>query len=239
MAQSKRLEVLSNNLANVDTPGFKNDVTIFQARFAEAMEQGLDIEGSGSVNNIGGGVSIDSTVTLFAPGPVKRTSIPTDMAIEGQGFFEVQNSDNEKLLTRAGNFRLSSTGELLTAEGHKVLSSEGAPVTILPDQPWHVTPQGGVQQGGTTTNLSLVRPNSLGDLVKHGEKSFTSLAPTTPLALNDRQVASGHLEMSGVKPTLAMMELIETSRALEANINMIRNQDEMLGGLINRVLSSK
>ena len=72
-AQSKRLETLSNNLANVDTPGFKRDLALFQARHAEEINQGTDYPGSRGLNDIGGGVSVRETKTDFAPGLMKRT----------------------------------------------------------------------------------------------------------------------------------------------------------------------
>ena len=234
-AQAARLEIIANNLANVDTPGFKKDLAVFQARYAEAIEQGLDSPGSGSVNDTGGGINIDSVVTDFSPGPLKQTGIPTDIAIDGDGFFVVIK-DDQQMLTRAGDFRLGTDGRLLTQEGHPVQSADGGPVQIDVHLPWHVTDNGHVSQAGTVTPLALVMPASLGDLVKVGQKLFAPLAPVTPLEEGSRRVRSGFLETSGVKPTQEMMELIQTTRAFEANVALIQNQDEMLENLINRVL---
>jgi hypothetical protein len=80
--QSKRLQVLSHNLANVDTPGFKREFSILQAQAAEAIEQGLEQEGSGSINDIGGGVSLVETVMDHSMGGLRQTGIETDMAID-------------------------------------------------------------------------------------------------------------------------------------------------------------
>lgn len=235
-SQSRRLEVIANNLANVDTPGFKRDVPLFKARLAEATQRGLDHAGSGSINDLGGGVVCDATLTDFSPGPVRDTGIPTDMAIDGNAFFVVQKGD-QKLLTRAGNFAIQDDGTLVTRDGYPVLSDNGSPVLIPQDEgPWHLTPDGGVSQAGSVTLLGLVRPQSGGDLVKVGENLFAPLAPPQPLPIEERHLSHKQLEGSGVRPTIEMMEMIEASRAFESNTNMIHYHDQTMGNLINRIL---
>lgn len=237
--QSKRLEVIAHNLANVDTVGFKRELAVFQARYAEETDRGLDYPGSESINDVGGGVVFRETKTDFSSGPLKRTGVPTDMAIRGDGFFVVQK-DGENFLTRAGNFHVNAQGGLVTQYGgheYSVLSSAGAPITINPDNgPWQLTPSGAIQQQGTRQDLSIVEPASLGDLVRMGENLFRPLSEPQPLSAGKRSVEGGYLEMSGVKPTSEMVEMIQASRAVEANVNMMKTQNEMLSGLINRVM---
>src|SRR5687767_7521440 len=84
--QSKRLEVMANNLANVDTTGFKRELAVVKARHAEAIERGEETAGSRGVSDVGGGVLLHQTLTHFSPGTLKKTGIPTDMAIDGEGF---------------------------------------------------------------------------------------------------------------------------------------------------------
>lgn len=238
IAQSARLDTIANNLANVDTPGFKRDVAIFQARFTEEIERGLDQPGSGSINDLSGGVMLQGTLTDFSAGPIKSTNIRTDLAIEGDGFFLIQKGD-QNYLTRAGNFRLTNDGRLVTQDGYAVLDVGGAPVQFDPTvAPWSFTADGSLQQGEELIPLALVRPKSPLDLVKVGETLFFPLSEPVALEAGERQVLAEHLELSGVRPTAAMMELIEASRAFESNVSMIRNQDEMLGTLINRILRS-
>jgi len=234
--QSKRLEVIAHNLANVDTVGFKRELAVFQARYAEQTEQGLDAPGSGSINDVGGGTLVRQTKTDFSAGPMKRTEVPTDMALDGEGFFVVEK-DSEQYLTRAGNFRLTARGELVTQQGYPVLSDGGTPVVIDPaNGAWQMMPSGSIRQRSSVQNLALVQPGSLGDLVRVGENLFRSAVPPEPVPAADRRVANGYLELSGVQPTTEMMALIEASRAVEANLNMMRTQDEMLSGLVNRVM---
>ena len=234
-SQSKRMEVLSNNLANVDTPGFKRDLAIFQARMAEETSRGQDYPGSGSINDVGGGVWMTGTVTDQSPGTLKQTNIPTDMAIDGEGFFVVQR-DGQNFMTRAGNFMLTEAGMLVTQNGLPVMDDAGGPILVNPETPWRVSPDGAIEQDGGKTYLALVRPASAGDLLKHGDNLYQSQSPALPLAAEARSVRGKYLEMSTVRPTLEMLELIETSRAFEMNVSMIRNHDSMLNSLVNRVM---
>ena len=234
-AQRQRIEVLANNLANVDTPAFNRDLAVFQASHSEAIEQGQDYAGSRSINDIGGGVFLHETTTDFGRGALKQTKIPTDFAILGDGFFVVDRG-GQQLLTRAGNFTLDASGGLISQDGYPVLTAEGTPVQVTGDLPWTVNERGMLVQAGDSTPLALRKPRSLGDLVKVGQNLYSPLAETIPLAGAERRVRSGWLEQSGVSPTTEMMELIEASRAFEANAQLIRSQDQMIGTLVNRVL---
>jgi flagellar basal-body rod protein FlgF/flagellar basal-body rod protein FlgG len=236
-AQSRRLEIIANNMANVDTVGFKRELAIFQARYAEAVEQGQAKPGSGSIDDTGGGIMLRRTVTDYSPGPMKRTESPTDVAISGEGFFLVEK-DQQQYLTRAGNFRLTERGELVTQQGYAVLSDNGSPIAIDPrNGPCEVTPAGAVRQGAASQNLALVRPASPDSLVKVGENLFRPVGgDPQPVVAGQRRVASGYLELSGVRPTTELVQMIEASRAVEANLSMMRAQDQMLSGLVTRVM---
>ena len=234
-AQAQRMEVISNNIANADTAGFKAEMAVLRARHAEDIELGNAQAGDGSVPNVGGGVFMEETVTNFAPGALKTTGVPTDMAIDGDAFFVVKR-DREEFLTRAGDFTFNNRGELLTAQGHAVLSENGTPVTIDPTRHWQLEEGGVIAQEGRRTHLMLRKPASLGDLVHAGENMFRPLARTKAVAPEERRVESGMLEMSSVNPTTAMLDMITTSRAYEANVHMIQSQDHMLGALVTRVL---
>jgi flagellar basal-body rod protein FlgF len=236
-AQTRRLEVVANNLANVDTVGFKRELAVFQARHAEAIERGQATAGTGSINDLGGGVQVAACKTDFSSGPLKFTKTPTDLAIDGEGFFVVQKGD-EHYLTRAGNFRLTDRGQLVTQQGYPVLGENLSPITIDPSGGgWQLSESGTIRQQGTAQNLAIVQPESPGDLSKAGENLFRPLADPKPLPPADRRVVSGYLEQSGVKPASEMMEMIEASRAVEANVNMMQTQDQMLSNL-NKLLQA-
>ncbi len=234
--QSLRMDVIANNLANVETTGFKRQLAVSQARYAEAIELGLTAADTGSLEDLGGGVMTDQTATDFSPGPLVPTGNKTDVAIKGEGFFLVQKGE-EAHLTRAGNFSITPAGNLVTQQGYSVLSQDGNPITVDPSDPtWEIAPEGTVVSVAGSQNLALVQPASLGDLVRVGENLFRSLSEPQPLPANQRGVIPRHIEGSGVKPTTEMVEMIHISRAFEANVNMMKTQDEMLSGLVNRVL---
>jgi flagellar basal body rod protein FlgG len=234
--QSRRLQTLSNNLANVDTAGFKRELAIIQARHSEAIERGLDRPSSRSPNNVGGGVELVATAADFSRGALRMTGVPTDVALEtADSFFVVARGDQE-LLTRAGNFRFSSGGELQTQDGNAVLGDDG-PIAIDPRLPWRIKEDGTVSQNGASVaRLRVVKPRSLGDLTKVGHNRFSALAPVDMAPPAERDVRPGYLELSTVNAAAEMMELIETTRAFEANVRMVQHHDQTVGALINRVL---
>jgi flagellar basal-body rod protein FlgF len=235
-AQNKRLQTLSNNLANVDTPGFKRELAVLQARHAEAVERGLDQPGSRSWNDVGGGVEMPETVADFSRGTLRLTGQASDLALEAKDTFFVVEQDGENFLTRAGNFLVSPQGLLQTQDGHNVLG-DGGPISIDPTQPWHVQDDGLVSQNGIAiARLRVVKPRSLGDLAKAGGNLFRPLAPLANAGIAERKMRSGYLEMSTVQPSAEMMDLIEASRAYESNVRMIQNHDQMTGALVNRIL---
>lgn len=236
-AQAQRLEVIANNLANVDTAGFKQDVATFQARYAEAIQQGQAQAGDRSMNDIGGGVKIIDVQTDQSVGELKRTGNDLDLAITGKGFFHVRGDDGQQYLTRAGNLVLDTESRLVTQNGHRpILDQSGSEIVLSADVPWSISPDGFISQGGGIAAIGMSQPESLDDMIKVGNNMYQPLGTVRPLALAERNIRQGYLEMSGSNPVRQMMAMIETTRAFEANTRMIQNQDTMLGSLISRVL---
>lgn len=233
LAQQLRLEAISNNLANVDTAGYKRDLPLFQARFAEAIDRGLAQPNTGTVNDVGGGVMVLENATDFSPGPLKSTGIDTDFALRGRGFFVVDR-DGERMLTRAGNFQQTADGTLVTPDGYPVMSEDGGPIVLT--GPWQFSEDGTIVSPDGVLRMAIAEPASLGDLAKVGENLFRPLAPFGELPQELRSVAQGMLEGSGTAAVREMTDMIETTRAYEANVNMIRHHDSMFGTLISRVL---
>lgn len=233
-AQIKRLEVVSNNLANVNTAGFKRDVASFQARFAEAIERGMVGVGEGAREDVGGGVQLYDIQTVYEPGAVETTGRPTDMTIVGDGFFQVRTPQGV-YLTRAGNFTRGASGELETQQGFKVLNEQGRPIPLPAD--WQLTEDGAIESLDFGKNfLALVRPQSLDQLSKVGDNLFAVAGRARNIPAAERNVRGGVLEKSDVNSTSSMLEMIETTRAVDANMNLIKNQDQMLNTLISRIL---
>lgn len=236
-AQNHRLEVLSHNLANVNTPGFKPHLAVVKSRNSEAVERGDVPADSGGVDNVGGTVTISPSLTQFSQGPIRQTGGVGDFAINDEkSFFVIQRGD-QKLLTRAGNFSFDASGKLVTPIGETVLSEGGGPIVVNPLMPYEVMDDGTVIQAGERQNLMLAQPKETGDLSRVGDNLYQSLSELTMVPANERTVVGGALEQSSVNPTDAMVELITTARLYEANIKMIQNQDQTTGSLISRVLS--
>jgi flagellar basal-body rod protein FlgF len=238
-AQQQRLEVIANNMANMETVGFKRDVPVFQARFAQAIQNLSDYPRSGTQNDVGGGVKIIDVETDFKSTSVRQTDIPTDLAVNGEGYFQVRGDDGNVYLTRAGNFTIDGNGRMLTQDGMPVLSNDGTEIIIDNTRRWELYPGGNIVQDGEWTMIGLAKPQSNGDLVKMGNNMFRPLAAVTPVPEAERDIRQGYLEQSGVNPTREMMAMIETSRAYEANTRMIQHQDNMISGLVNRLLSTR
>ncbi len=234
--QNHRLEVLSHNLANVNTPGFKPQLAILQAQASEAVERGEISSGSGTFADLSGGVNFDEVKTVYAQGPIQQTKRMTDFAInDNSSFFVVQRGD-EQLLTRSGDFLFNSQGILTNTNGDPVISTSGSPIRIDPTRDFKVHDDGRIMQNGAVQVLRLARPQQPGDLSRVGDNLFKPIAEVVDVPQNERELRSGFLEQSAVKPTNAMMELIEASRLYEANLRMIQHQDQAIGGLVSRML---
>jgi flagellar basal-body rod protein FlgF len=236
-AQSMHLETISNNLANVETVGFKRELAVLQARPAEAVARGMVVPGRGALEDLGGGVEMRETKTDFSEGPMRHTKEPQHLAIHGEGFFQVKKGD-ETFLSRAGNFQFTSRGELITPQGYQVLNESGQPVVLNAEVKTYEFNDAGelTQPGSSPQKLAIVKPESLVGLDKHGENLFRTSSATEAIPDVQRRVAVGYLEGSAVKPTTEMTAMIEASRVFEANINILKTQDQMLSSLISQVL---
>lgn len=237
-AQSQHVEVLSNNLANADTVGFKRELSLLEARDSEAIERGLDYRGSRSANDVGGGIRFAATATDFRVGKFRESKEPLDMALEAPGTFFAVQRGKQQLLTRAGNFQLNVDGTLLTQENDPVLASDGSPIQIDPLLPYRLLPGGILAQAGDAIEIGIFRPENLQELEKIGQNYFavTGKKPPQPVEPEDRAVRGGYLELSSVNPVEEMVELIAASRTYEANVRMIQQQDQATNQLINRML---
>jgi flagellar basal-body rod protein FlgF len=236
-AQNQKVEILSNNLANVDTVGFKRELALLEARDAEAIERGLLSRGSQAIEDIGGGVRLAGTATDFSLGALKPTGIPTDLALEDKTAFFAIERDGQELLTRAGNFQLRNDGVMTTADGDPVLSTDGSPIQVDPDLPWRFLPGGVIDQAGDLVELAVFKVETPQGLIKMGTNSFAvGSAEVQPALADDRRIRTGYLEMSDVDSVTEMVDLIATSRSYETNIRMIQNHDSMTASLVSRMM---
>ena len=235
-AQSQRVEVLSNNLANVDTIGFKKELALLEARDSEAIERGLAQRGSRTITDSGGGIRMPTTATSFGLGALRQTDFRADFALEDPSHFFLVQRGTERLLTRAGNFTLDPAGRLLTQSGDAVLASDEKPVELDPLLPFRLLPGGILDQFGNQVELGIVKPANRGALEKVGHNYFAAPKSVELAPIEERRVRQGWQELSGVNPVQEMVELIAAQRTYEANIRLIQQHDTTTSSLIGRML---
>lgn len=237
-AQSVRIDVLANNLANTSTSGFKRDFAVFQNNRPYDVENGSGLESPGNQNALSGGVTPSKIVTDFSNGAMVRTGSSFDVALNGRGFFQVSDG-NRQFLTRNGQFALNRNCELVMQGSTMRLMSAGGGSMTIPNEAARIE----IASDGTVTALSadgsstavgrfaVVRPSSEEKLQKIGNNLYRATGEVAP-AGSDVQVRQGFVEASGVSSVGEMMELIQASRAFETNVNLIKYQDDALGRLL-------
>ncbi len=244
-AQQNRLDAISNNLANVDTTGFKKDIPVSK-EFSELLLRRSKADGVyktpfGSadvapvIGKIGLGVETNELYTDFDQGSFKSTDTSTDFALSGKGFFVVQTPDGERF-TRNGNFHLGKEGILLTKEGYPVMGESG-PIHVKDDK--FIVNKDGMVFNADDNNLvdrvKIVRFDNERYLKKQGSSFWktNNIAGDYHIAEgNERpQVLQAYTETSNVNVVNEMVQMIEVNRAYEANQKSIETEDDMLGTL--------
>ncbi|GIX04557.1 MAG: flagellar basal body protein [Planctomycetaceae bacterium] len=233
-AQALRQSILANNLANAQTTAFKPDIPLFRAFFPAHDREHLPPPPG--LEEQTGGVELVATTTDFSQGPLRHTRHPWDVALKGPGFLQVRQADRT-LLTRDGRLALNPQQQLVTAtKGLPILSVSGEPIVIPAEaQQVEINAQGMVSvinPEGTQLvigQLAVVEP--MPGMVPHKiGMGLYDVAGTRPS--QETQLQQGWLEESVVHPVAGMVELIETSRSMEMNFNVLKLQDEMLGQLL-------
>ncbi|MBU4118136.1 MAG: flagellar basal-body rod protein FlgF [Proteobacteria bacterium] len=210
--QEQRLNQVTNNLANVDTPGFKKETVTFDEMLYQVNR---------TRQRVGKGLR---TNTVHQQGVIQKTDAPFDLAISGDGFFKVQTPAGDRY-TRAGNFQRNNEGLLITANGYPVLG-EGGPITIT-GKKVDVAQDGTLFVDGTKIDRlasATVDPQAL---KKEGENLFRLMEGAVEEAPTNFQVMQGHLEKSNVNTVTEMTEMIDLYRAYEGQQKMIRAVDDL------------
>jgi len=235
-AQQINVDLVANNIANVNTTGFKRQRANFQDLYYDiAVAPGTragDLGQNPTGTQIGTGVKLSGTPRIFTTGNIEVTGNPTDLAIDGEGFFEVTLPDGAtKAFTRAGDFRFDSQGNLVTPDGY-LTGITGFDASLGPVS---VSTDGIVSQNGSTIGqLNLIRFANPAGLTAIGRNLFTesqgSGTPTTvtPGTNGVGTIRSGALEKANVEVVTELVNLIVAQRAFEANSKSIKTSDDML-----------
>lgn len=238
--QFKKLEVVNNNLANSATPGFKKEIVITRSQgFDEtlAAQLGNNDPYAKLDNDRNPAAVATATMTDFSVGAIQNTGNPLDIAIKDPNCFLEVEASNGVAYTRAGNLTLNADGEIVTADGARVLS-DGSPISTNNATGVKIIDGGAVVANGVTLGtLQTKRFTDLGGL-KHvsGTKFVISnTASAAPAVSENSGIIAGALEMSNVSPVSGVMDLILTNRAFDMYTKTAATIDQMNADTISRV----
>jgi flagellar basal-body rod protein FlgG len=248
-AQQTRMAVVSNNLANVNTTGFKQDRAVFEDLLYQNIRQSGGQSSQDTVlpsgMSLGTGVRVVATEKLFTQGSVLQTGNAMDVAINGRGFFQVLKPDGEIGYTRDGTFQMNAQGEIVNSSGYVVqpgisipegaqsitIGSDGVVSVKLAGQP---TPT----QVGSLEVADFINPAGLqavGENLYIETAASGSAQPGTPGLNGLGSINQGALEGSNVNVVSELVNMIETQRAYEMNSKAISTSDQMMQYINNNL----
>ncbi len=241
MLQMARQDVVANNLANVNTSGFKKNVAIakefpemLMSRLGEVKENAsgqkvnVPIEVIGA---LGTGASVAGVYTDFDNNNIKQTENPYDLALVKEGYFVVQTPDGQRF-TRSGEFKLNSEKILTDNSGYPVLDVNNSPIEV--EGEFVVDREGNINiNGENATKLKIVNFTNLQNLERLGDTLVNSTE--TPIEVEKPEILQGYLEQSNVNAVKEMVTLITVVRAYESLQKMVQAEDELTDVAINQV----
>ncbi len=250
-AQQTNLDVVSHNIANVNTVGFKQS----RANFEDLIYQNIKDPGVVSADGntvptgiqVGLGVKVSDVAKMFSQGSLKKTDRELDVAIEGRGFFKIELPSGAEAYTKAGNFQIDPEGYIVNSEGYKLVPNIqiNAPETLIS---LSISPNGKVNavrnEGGTQTveelgNIKLYRFINPAGLKALGQNLFVATDASGEAVEGDPntdgfgKLSQGFLESSNVNIVEEMVNMIVAQRAYEMNSKGITTADEMLRTVAN------
>jgi flagellar basal-body rod protein FlgG len=244
LTQQFNIDVIAHNVANVNTTGYKKVRTEFQDLLSQTYSVAGSLGDQGTTDptgvQVGLGVMVSGTQRVFLPGSVVQTGNQTDLAIQGDGFFQVQMDGGQIAYTRDGSFKRDASGQLVTSDGYLVQPGINIPADsteVIISQSGSVSVR---QAGGTTINqvgqLQLVRFANPAGLESMGRNLFSNTpASGDPIQGTAGQgefakttINQGFLENANVQIVEELINLITAQRAFEANSNVIKSSDQVL-----------
>ncbi|HTS87715.1 MAG TPA: flagellar basal-body rod protein FlgG [Gemmatimonadales bacterium] len=250
-AQQTRIDAIANNLANVNTTAFKRSRTNFEDMLYETIQGSQLVESSGTDSlapiQIGRGVRLAGVQRIQTQGTLEQTDNPFDLAIEGDGFFQIQLPNGATAYTRDGTFtRAADTGQLVTHDGYPL-----EPEITVPPEATQVTISSTGQVTATLGNnsqqvqlgqIQLVRFSNPSGLLSLGGNNYSATPasgdpmPGAPMEDGFGQIVQGSLETSNVEIVQEMVDMITAQRAYEVNSKAIQTGDEMIQTVTNDLI---
>lgn len=222
-------DVVAQNITSSQTTAYRKRTVSFSTQAAGSLQT----DPSARAGQDGGLPSLFPKVSTgidYLNGETQPTRRELDVAIQGQGFFEIQRSDGSMVYTRSGEFRMRSDRMLVTATGDEVMSEAGAPITLLPNgAPVVINQDGTLFQGETPLGKLAVKKfadNAVLTPIAGG--FFTAPEGVQPESVDEPELLQGYLEGSNVTPLREMVDLVLISRAYEANQKIITTVDQQM-----------
>ncbi|PUU89121.1 MULTISPECIES: flagellar basal-body rod protein FlgF [Halanaerobium] len=231
----KKTNIRSNNLANVNTAGFKKSEAI-TASFPEMLLSRIENgKADKEIGELATGSYVEQSFKDMSQGVFQRTDNYLDFAVEGKGFFVIE-TDAGNRYTRDGNFTINSDSELVTQSGNYVLDSAGERIQLIPDQDFRVSADGQItfNNGLQGAQIALMNFEDESQLLQQGDNLYAAQEGAVAVE-TDAGIAQGYLEGSNVKIVEEMAKMIKTTRHYESNQKVISSIDETLNKVINEV----
>ena len=224
-------DATSQNIASSSTPGFRKREVGFSMQTEGTLPTGATSRATQQTQ-----FPTSQVAVSFVPGQFIGTGRELDIAIRGEGFFEVQTANGDRAYTRAGSFYTNTDRNLVDAQGNLLLGEGGSPIQLLPDGgPLSVSSDGTLSQNGRQIgmltiqkfeNLQALTPLSGGLFAANGQ---------SPITVANPELMQGSLETSNVQPVGEMINLVQISRAYEAAQKVITSRDDTMGKTIQSV----
>lgn len=240
--EQKRLDVISHNMANSDSVGYKDERVssqAFEQQLAIKIRDGSQAYHNEAIGRLCLGVKVGETYTDYSQGSVRQTGGTYDVALSGSGFFTVNVTDSRgethTRYTRNGQFHITKEGLLVDADGNAV-QGQGGNITIDPSaRTVSISRQGVITvDGAVIDTLNIVDFEDYDYLLKYGNTMYEPVDGATTMEA-DAEVLQGYTEQSNVNVVKEMVDMISITRAYEANQKIIRSYDSMLDKAVNQV----
>jgi flagellar basal-body rod protein FlgF len=240
MTNLDRQEVLTNNLVNATTVGFKPDLVFARQRLPERLESGSTADPKLLLERLGGATALMPTRMDMRQGSLEMTGNELDVAIEGEGFLVVRSGAEAGAagfrLTRDGKLSLTERGELvMAATGMRVLDTRNRPIRLERDRPVDISGNGDVWQDGKRVGtIQLAAPRDVSRLRKDGDNLLRDASSGAPvLRPAEGRLQQRYVESSAVEPILALNDLMNSVKAIQANLKMMQYHDHIMGQAVN------
>lgn len=244
-----KLDVIGNNIANVNTHGFKKSRITFKDTIYQTLQNAYSPDaGLGGINpkQVGHGSEIAGIDVIDTQGSFQSTGRVLDLAVSGDGFFIVEDGEGNEFYTRAGNFYIDADGYLVTSDGYHVLNPERGRIQVVPEgrtvENISIDPNGNINvifSGSTTVEqrgtIGLATFSNPAGLERVGGNLFRETDNSGDANVTDGggKINSGRLEMSNVDLAEEFTEMIVAQRGFQANTRIITTSDEILQELVN------